>query len=274
MAIVTTQSPATQRERATSNAGNSASNDRQIEGNGTPEAAWQGWARLAALPEVEPAELVPLGGRAVIIAPHPDDEILGTGGMLALLSRLSRSVLIIAVTDGTASHPDSPVWPPERLADVRPQETREALQRLHMRQVQVTRLGLPDGGAARLEPSLSGLLQKHLQPGDVVFATWRYDGHPDHEAVGRAAYAAATEAHLPFVEVPLWTWHWASPDDPRVPWSRARRVVLDDDTHARKLRAVQAFRSQLEPDAATGSAPVLPEHVLARLTRPFEVILI
>ncbi|KND57880.1 LmbE-like protein [Candidatus Burkholderia verschuerenii] len=270
MATVTTRL----RERGEPTTRQSPPNDRQIEGNGTPEAAWQGWARLAALPEVEPADLVPFGGRAVIVAPHPDDEVLGTGGLLARLSQISRSVLIIAVTDGTASHPDSPAWPPERLADVRPQETREALQRLRLRQVQVARLGLPDGGAARLEPKLSGLLQEHLQPGDVVFTTWRFDGHPDHEAVGRAAYAAATEARLPFVEVPLWTWHWASPDDPRVPWSRARRVVLDDSTHARKLRAVQAFRSQLEPDATTGSAPVLPDHVLARLTRPFEVILI
>ena len=51
-------------------------------------------------------------------------------------------------------------------------------------------------------------------------------------------------------------------------------IVLDGATHARKLRAVQAFRSQLDPDATTGQAPVLPEHVLARLTRPFEVVLI
>ncbi len=56
--------------------------------------------------------------------------------------------------------------------------------------------------------------------------------------------------------------------------SRAQRIVLDEATHARKGRAVQAFRSQIEPDSATGQAPILPEHVLARLTRPYEVILI
>jgi LmbE family N-acetylglucosaminyl deacetylase len=251
-----------------------AKNDRHIEGQGTPEAAWQNWARLGALPEVDPSELVPFGARAVIVAPHPDDEVLGTGGLIARLSELSRNVLIIAVTDGTASHPESPEWPPERLASVRPQETRAALQRLHLRQVQVARLGLQDGGGKQFEPELAKILARHLQPGDIVFSTWRMDGHPDHEAVGRAAYEAANEARLPFVEVPLWTWHWASPDDSRVPWSRARRIVLDEATHARKVRAVQAFRSQIEPDSATGQAPILPEHVLARLTRPYEVILI
>jgi hypothetical protein len=30
----------------------------------------------------------------------------------------------------------------------------------------------------------------------------------------------------------------------------------------------------MEPDVATGRAPILPDHVLARLTRPYEVVLI
>ncbi|BAN21828.1 PIG-L deacetylase family protein [Caballeronia insecticola] len=263
MAIVTTSTPTDQGDH-----------DRKISGDGTPEAAWQGWARLSALPAVDPGELVPLGARAVVVAPHPDDEVLGTGGLLARLSEISRNILVIAVTDGTASHPESRDWPPERLASVRPLETREALQRLHLRHVQVIRLGLQDGDGAHFETALSGLLSEQLQAGDIVFTTWRYDGHPDHEAAGRAVHSAASALDLPCVEVPLWTWHWASPDDTRVPWSRARRIVLDENTHARKLRAVQAFRSQLESDATTGRAPVLPAHVLARLTRPFEVVLI
>jgi LmbE family N-acetylglucosaminyl deacetylase len=273
MATVTTHAPQTHDTRAASEPQHDGE-DRRIKGEGTPEADWQGWSRLAALPEVDPAELVPFGGRAVIVAPHPDDEVLGTGGLLARLSALSRNVLIVAVTDGTASHPQSSQWPPERLASERPLETRAALQRLKLRHVQVARLGLQDGGLRKSEDELTSTLADLLQPGDTVFATWRYDGHPDHEVVGRATCRAAEQADLPFVEVPLWTWHWASPDDARVPWSRARRVVLDDTTHARKLRAVQAFRSQIEPDSATGKAPVLPEHVLARLTRPYEVILI
>ena len=248
--------------------------DRVLAGTGTPESSWQNWAWLGALPEVKPAELVPPGARAVVVAPHPDDEVLGTGGLLAHLSALGRKVLIVAVTDGTASHPDSPAWPVERLAAVRPQETREALQRLHMRQVQLARLGLPDGGGKRFEAQLAASLTDHLGPGDVVFGTWRHDGHPDHEAVGRAVSMVAGSLDVPFVEVPVWTWHWATPEDPRVPWSRARRIVLDAATHARKLHAVEAFRSQMEPDVATGRAPILPDHVLARLTRPYEVVLI
>lgn len=253
---------------------NPSAEARVIEGGGTPEAAWQAWGRLATLPELEPATLVPAGGRAVIVAPHPDDEILGTGGLLARLSDLHRNVLIVAVTDGTASHPDSPAWSAQRLADTRPQETREALQRLRVKHGQLVRLGLPDGGGAAIEAELSARLADHLMPGDVLFGTWRHDGHPDHESVGRAVAAVASRFDLPFVEVPVWAWHWASPDDTRVPWSRARRIVLDEATLTRKMHAVQAFRSQIEPDSATGKAPILPPHVLTRLTRPYEVVLV
>lgn len=249
-------------------------NDRVIEGQGTPESAWRRSAKLAGLPEVDPAALVPPGARAVIVAPHPDDEILGTGGLMARLSDLGRKVLIIAVTDGTASHPGSSAWPTERLASTRPKETHAALQRLKMRDAALLRLRLPDGGGQAIEAELGNALRRHLEPGDIVFGTWRFDGHPDHESVGRAVTAVAGELDLPCVEVPVWTWHWALPDDTRVPWSRARRIVLDPQTHERKLQAVRAFRSQLEDDQTTGRAAILPAYVIERLTRPYEVVLI
>ncbi len=178
------------------------------------------------------------------------------------------------MTDGTASHPDSPEWPAARLAATRPQETRDALQRLRMKHVALVRLHLPDGGGETFESQLTEALKAHLEPDDIVFGTWRFDGHPDHESVGRAVTAVAGALDLPCVEVPVWTWHWATPEDSRVPWSRARRIVLDTATLARKIHAIQAFRSQIEADRSTGRAPIQPDHVLERLTRPYEVVLI
>ncbi len=198
-----------------------------------------------ACPKSIPAILVPPGARAVIVAPYPDDEILGTGGLLAQLSDLGSKVLIIAVTDGTASHPDSPEWPAARLAATRPQETRDALQRLRMKHVALVRLRLPDGGGETFESQLTEALKAHLEPGDVMFGTWRFDGHPDHESFGMAVTAVAGALDRPCVEVPVWTWHWATLEDSRVPWSHARRIVLDTATLARKIHAIQAFRSHM-----------------------------
>ena len=102
-------------------------------------------------------------------------------------------------------------------------------------------------------------------------ATWRADGHPDHEAVGRAAAVAASRTGAVLVEYPVWMWHWAYPEDEAVPWHRAARVPLNSEAQQRKRDAIAAFRSQLESDVA-GRDPILPPHVLARLDCVGEVV--
>lgn len=245
-----------------------------IVGSGTPLQAWRTSQHLAELPSIDAAALVPDGSRAVIIAPHPDDEVLGCGGLLQLVAALDRPIQIISVTDGSASHPGSQAWSSQRLSAVRPQESAEALHRLGlpMHSVKWIRGGFQDSGVAKEEQRLAEFIQRYLKPGDVVFSTWSQDGHTDHEAVGRASAAAAAAVGATLHELPIWTWHWASPEDEKIPWARARKLLLDPATVARKSHAAHAFASQLEGDPAIGLAPVLPPHVLERLLQPFEVV--
>lgn len=275
--------------------------DRIIAGQGTSEQAWRNWPGLMAIPEVDVTALVPTGRRAVILAPHPDDELLGAGGLIALLlasdakgslpthaSASAERVLIIAVTDGTGSHPDSPLWPPERLGRVRPEETQAALTCLLSTNTDadtdadmpeqrrpalppVLRAGLPDGGVTPAEDTLFDLLIAQLRPDDVLFASWRFDGHPDHEAAGRAAARAAEATGATLIEMPIWAWHWASPGDPRLPWAQACRLPLPNAVVEAKRAAALAYPSQLTPDSSTGAAAILPPFVLARVLREFEV---
>ncbi|MGI4816151.1 MAG: PIG-L deacetylase family protein [Janthinobacterium lividum] len=277
---------------------------RTVVGDGTQEAQWQAWPRLSRFPPVSVDKLIPDGGRAIIVAPHPDDEILATGGLLALLwerrarKRLSESgavasgtpaappqtelaadhesaaAILIAVTDGAASHPGSSQWSAERLAQTRPLETAAALDRLGIAGLQLIRLGLPDGDVKSFEDTLAARIAQVTRSTDVVISTWRNDGHPDHEACGRAALRACAETGARLIETPVWTWHWASPDDARVPWHRAVSLRLSPAAAEAKRAAVTAFVSQLEPDATTGSAAILPPFVLQRLLRDFEVFLV
>ena len=110
-------------------------------------------------------------------------------------------------------------------------------------------LGLRDGRLAGDEDRLTDLVAAEVAGADVVLAPWSGDGHPDHEACGRAARAGLAAAVL---EYPVWAWHWAEPDDARVPWSRARRVDLDADAAARKAAAVGCFRTQVGRDRSGG----------------------
>src|SRR4051794_2126286 len=56
-----------------------------------------------AIPEAEAIPFEPLdlrGERLLVLAPHPDDEVIGCGGLLALHLRDGRRVRVVVATDG------------------------------------------------------------------------------------------------------------------------------------------------------------------------------
>ncbi|HEY0201288.1 MAG TPA: PIG-L family deacetylase [Burkholderiaceae bacterium] len=242
-----------------------------IEGQGTPESGWRAWLALEPLPAMSCNDLLKDCRRVVIVAPHPDDEILGAAGLLRYCTNTAMPCTVVAVTDGDASHPDSPLWPKDRLAHARAQESAEALALLNPR-AQIHRLGLPDGSIADHARRLAGALQRTVQPADAVFCTWRHDGHPDHEATGEVCATVARQLGCRLFELPIWAWHWAVPDDPRVPWHSAVAIPMTVADLALKCQALSCFRSQLMPDHSTGKQPILPEWATRRLLRPFEVV--
>jgi LmbE family N-acetylglucosaminyl deacetylase len=246
---------------------------RIVPGYGTPERKWRRHPLLMHMLPVSAAELVPPQARAVILAPHPDDEVLGSGGLLVQLSQLNRDILLIAVTDGEKSHVTGSAWSAGLLAQTRPGETAAALARLGVHRISIVRARLPDGALTlpQHRRRLAALLKIHLKPSDVLLASWRHDGHPDHEAVGDVAAAAAAIIHCKLIEVPIWAWHWASPGDDDITWSNARKLLLDRATALKKKAALQCYRSQIETDLSTGEPAILPLDDLAHFHRPYEV---
>ena len=158
----------------------------------------------------------------VIVAPHPDDEVLACGATLAMHAARDGESLLVAVTDGEASHHDTPDRATRTLAERRRRERRPGPDPARRSFRVVIRLALPDGHVDRHVLELADRLTACLRPNDVVFATWRHDGHPDHEATGRAAASARAATGCLLVEAPVWMWHWAQPGDGRVPWDRLR----------------------------------------------------
>lgn len=244
-----------------------------IPGQGVPIEAWQRSAQLAKAPSITASELLPPGSHVVIVAPHPDDEVLACGGLLAHLARQGVRVSIVAVTDGEASHVHSTEWPTQLLRRERPRESQLALCRLGFapEDVHWTRLRLDDSQVARDEPYLVDALSACIADASHVITTWRHDGHCDHEAVGRACAAAAAHQGCQLYEVPVWARHWAAPEDARLPWARAKKLLLDNDALGRKQAAIHAHRSQLLADPSTGAEPILTQPTLTRFAQPFEV---
>jgi LmbE family N-acetylglucosaminyl deacetylase len=219
-------------------------------------------------------------GRVIVVAPHPDDEILAAGGAMQQLAQRGFSVLVVAVTDGEAAQPDAAINGRRWLAAVRACERREALEALGLGQLGVVRAYIPDGGVAEREQELAELLAELLEhrdprlswtaPGPTwCLAPWRQDGHPDHEAAGRAAAAAAKVSGSKLLEYPVWAWQWMRPEDRRFPWQDLRLEPLSRETQCAKQRAVAAFTSQIEPWGSS-SEPILSPETLQRFARPFE----
>jgi LmbE family N-acetylglucosaminyl deacetylase len=243
-----------------------ASGPHPIDAPGTDERTWAAWPWLSTLPG---AGLAGLAGvtSAVIVAAHPDDEVLGAGGLISMLAASRARLRLVAVTDGERSHLGHATR--ASLARRRTAETAAALRALGARAAEVIRLQLPDSGLASREDELTAALAPLIAGFDMCLAPWHRDMHPDHEAAGRAARQAGP-GHV--YHYPVWMWHWASPADPRVPWERALRVPLPPRATGRKRAAITCFRSQTE-DRGHGLGPVLSPGMIAHFTRSMEVLL-
>lgn len=235
---------------------------------GTQEAVWQACGKLDHLPAIDLADLVPRKARAVILAPHPDDETLGCGGLISQLSARNHRISIVAVSDGEGSHPHNATLT-AALPQQRAEESMAALQCLGAADLHILRVRVPDGAVSQHRLRLNAWLRAHLEPTDILFAPWRLDGHPDHEAVGHLAAAIAEDTGCKLIEVPIWAWHWALPDDARIPWGRAHRLNLTPAAEQKKRQALHCYHSQIHCDG--DCPPVLPAQVLAHFIRPYEV---
>jgi LmbE family N-acetylglucosaminyl deacetylase len=236
---------------------------------GTDERAWLASRRLGTLRSLQ----ITPPRRLVVVAPHPDDEVLGAGGLLQCMHHLGVEVTIVVVTDGEGSHPVARTLGVD-IARTRARESAVALDRLGCGPARVTRLGLPDGAVATDLPRLTEALSELLGSDDLCLTPWRFDGHPDHDATGEATVSAAGVTGAAVLEYLVWAWHWATPDSPVVPWSKCRRFDLDSVQTARKVWATNAFTSQISRrDSEAQQGPVLTDAVLLRFRRPFEVFI-
>lgn len=91
----------------------------------------------------------PPATRVVIVVPHPDDETLGAGGLIATLRKRDVEVTVVAVTDGENAYEDTP-----NLGPIRRHEQEEALRILGVERDHTIRMGLPDRSVSEYEAEL------------------------------------------------------------------------------------------------------------------------
>lgn len=221
-----------------------------------------------------------LGVRSVlVIAPHPDDEALGCGGLIAALGERGADVAVVFVTDGGASHPRSRDWPRARLADLRAEEASAALTALGISSALRLHLGLPDADIVRGSPDWQRAVERtaqlaaDLRPA-VVLAPWRRDPHRDHRDSHALTVEALQRADIRprLLEYPIWLDELEAEDARPRPGEAVALAVDVSRWRKRKRAAVAAHRSQLGlvvDDDPSGF--VLSDATIRRLTDGDEV---
>ena len=146
--------------------------------------------------------------RALVLAPHYDDEVLGCGGLLAQLAAAGARVRVLFLTDGSAAAPEgaaagaSPAEAARAYADRRRAESARALAALGLGpgeggpgsreqggdEPPAEHLGLPDGRlAGHLDEAAEGIRRALLEhEPDLLLAPSPLEVTTDH----RAAFAA------------------------------------------------------------------------------------
>jgi LmbE family N-acetylglucosaminyl deacetylase len=153
--------------------------------------------------EAIPYEPAPLRGeRLLVLAPHPDDEVIGCGGLIAHHLREGRAVSVIVATDGAKA--TGAAGDVETYKRRREEESRSGLDLLGPG-IELTFLRFPDRG---LGDAVAEPLREHLlrfKP-DLVCVPSPVEIHPDHLALSRAfCFLIQREpeitAHLPLTRV-------------------------------------------------------------------------
>ena len=132
----------------------------------------------------------------LIIAPHPDDECIGPGGLLA---RYTGQCRVLVLTDGREGQGDAA---PERVKAVREQEFQEEMRFLGVTDYQM--LGYEDGTLLQHTDCLE---QIGLADYTKIFVTGMHDDHPDHTAAYRSVRQALQKQGAPGSELYLYEVH-------------------------------------------------------------------
>lgn len=148
-----------------------------------PPRAWGALLSARSFVGDGPIVGMPVMHGVIVVAPHPDDETIGCGGLLALLSRAGIATTVIFATDGEATRGASAA-PPE-VAALRCNEAQRACAVLGV--TSTTFLHLADGHLDEVVADLGAAIRTAGEESPAtLLCPWFGDGHPDHAAVAEA----------------------------------------------------------------------------------------
>ena len=216
-------------------------------------------------------------GNLLVLAPHPDDESLGCGGLITLLKKADKSVKIVFLTSGDASHLNSKSHSSENLALIRQNEAKTACELLGVNITDLLFLRLKDSKLPLLNfddlKNVSNTILDRFSEFDSLALPWRRDPHDDHRVTYQIGEIILNllRKKVTKIEYPIWLWkNGIKKDWPMVEEVSAYRLDISKVRIQKKL-AIQSHSTQLGKvihDDPEGF--VLTEELLAPFLSDFE----
>ena len=196
-----------------------------------------------------PREMISLEkiSSVLCVAPHPDDEVLGCGGLLALLQERQAKVQVLVLTQGELGHAhlqthlqaETQPAQSQALAQVRVEESQAAARVLGLPQPKF--LQFNDRHLSFTETVTQAIeAQIKAHPIDLLLLPSLSDPHPDHQATALAGLAAVenTLCHARAQPLQVLFYEVGAP-------LHANAYVDFTSVASKKWAAVQSFKSQL-----------------------------
>lgn len=204
--------------------------------------------KLSGKPEIALPESV------LIIAPHPDDEAIGCGGLIARLCAEGQAPHVVVMTGGGGSLRGYSDMPESDVIKARRNLTLKSAKALGLPESNIHFLDFVDGHIDdRPESEMKRLkdLIKQLKP-DAIFVPHSGEGWPDHINTRQIIL----NFQFPKVyEYCVWMWYY---NVWNLDWKNAFQFRMTDSEHVAKLKAADAYIKPLAPCGQPWSG-VLPK---------------
>ena len=182
-----------------------------------------------------------LGGisqkKTLVLSPHPDDDVIGCGGTLSLLTKENSQIKIIYLTQGSGGTEKRLSQREKKaLGEEREEEARRAAKLIGTGDIEFWRY--QDGGLSggRAIGKLMTELIVKFDP-EVIFCPSFQDSHPDHVQTVRILCGALK--NMPNFRGEIWSYEVWSP-------LFANRLIKIDGVIEVKKQALSCHKSQLE----------------------------
>ena len=153
--------------------------------------------------------------KALVIAPHPDDETLACGGLIALKKHLGATVHVLFLSRGEGAHRNCCTTSEQTIGDVRQRLAADACTHLGLQIGDLLWCDFPDGAipgkADPLFAEAASRLSKiftDCMPMEI-YTPHPQDCWPDHQRATELVLDAAALAQctIEMYFYPVWMWH-------------------------------------------------------------------